>query len=90
MKRQPLTVGEVLRELRAQVRVQRAQAKGAVDAVTREHTRHAIEALTFAVRYIKARQVTVRTLQQQVDDISQKLATGHAVIAAARKHGVIK
>jgi hypothetical protein len=56
MKRPPMTLHEVLRELRTQRRIYRAQIKQPVaplDAVTREHIRYSIEALTFAILELK-------------------------------------
>jgi hypothetical protein len=53
-----MTVREVLRELRTQRRIYRAQIKQPVaplDAVTREHIGYSIEALTFAIRFIVER-----------------------------------
>jgi hypothetical protein len=62
-----LTVREVVRELRIQVRLNRQYAVEAPSAVGKEHALNAVEALTFAIRFIERNKITLATLQEAAD-----------------------
>jgi hypothetical protein len=68
MKTKPLTVSQVLRELRCQERQNNYTKRNGETAVARDQAACAAEALRFAVRFIHRHRITLADLQRVLDE----------------------